>query len=79
MMHQYFVNIAPIEPCAVVLTIEALPGLLIIGETPDDALRHAREAVSFLLGDAIGSMGRPIVELVAREVGVRRPGYSLRT
>jgi hypothetical protein len=79
MVHRYFVNIEPIEPCGVVLTIEALPRLLIFGETTDDALLHAREAVSFLLGDAIASMGRPIVELVAREVGVQRPGYSLRT
>jgi hypothetical protein len=59
MVHRCFVNIEPIEPSGVVLTIEVLPRLLIFGETPDDALLHAREAVSFLLRDAFGSMGGP--------------------
>jgi predicted RNase H-like HicB family nuclease len=68
---RYFVSIEPIEPSGVVLTIEALPRLLIFGETPEEALRRAREAIGFQLGDAIRGMGRPIVELVPREpVGV---------
>jgi len=72
MVNRYFVNIEPIEPSGGVLTIDVLPRLLIFGETPEEALRRAREAVGFQLGDAIRGTGRPIVELVPREpVGVR--------
>ena len=35
MANRYFVNIEPIEPSGVVLTIEALPRLLIFGESPE--------------------------------------------
>jgi len=63
MANRYFVNIEPTEPSGVVLTVEALPRLFIFGETPEAALRHAREAVGFQLG-ADGD--RPPVELVAR-------------
>jgi predicted RNase H-like HicB family nuclease len=66
-VNRYFVNIEPIEPSGVVLTIEALPRLLIFGETPEEALQHAREAIDFELGDAIRGTGRSIVELVPRE------------
>ena len=73
MVNRYFVNIEPIEPSGVVLTIEGLPRLLVFGETPDEALRRAREAVGFQLCGAGCDAGRPIVELVPREVvGSRR-------
>ena len=39
----YFVNIEPVEPCGVMLTIERLPRLLMVGRTSEDALRRARE------------------------------------
>jgi predicted RNase H-like HicB family nuclease len=75
MVHRYFVNIEPIEPSGVVLTIEALPRLLVFGETPEEALRRGREAVGFQLGDAIRGTGRLSVELVPREpVGGPQPG-----
>jgi predicted RNase H-like HicB family nuclease len=69
MANRYFVNIEPTEPSGVVLTVEALPRLFIFGETPEAALRHAREAVGFQLRDAsAGADGdRPPVELVARD------------
>jgi len=61
MMNRYFVNIEPIEPSGVVLTVESLPRQLIFGETPEEALRRAREAVGFQLGDAIRGTGRPLL------------------
>jgi predicted RNase H-like HicB family nuclease len=73
MVNRFFVNIEPIEPSGVMLTVEALPRLLIFGETPDEALRRAREAVGFQLGDSIRGTGWPIVELAPRElVGSRQ-------
>jgi len=74
MMNRYFVNIEPIEPSGVVLTVEALPRLLIFGETTDDALHRAREAIGFQLGDASRSVDQPAVELVPRDpVGAHQP------
>ncbi len=70
MVNRYFVNIEPIEPSGVVLTIEALPRLLIFGETPEEALQRAREAVGFQLGDPIRGTGRSTVELVPRQPAV---------
>ncbi len=66
MADRYFVNIEPIEPSGVVLTIEALPRLLIFGDTSEQALRWAREAVGFYLRET-SRIDRPIVELVRRE------------
>ncbi len=68
MENRYFVNIEPIEPCGVVLTFDALPRLLIFGQTPDDALRRAREAVSFQLRDVTRDFERSVIELVPREL-----------
>src|SRR5262249_18534053 len=58
---RYYVNIAPSESRGVVLTIEAIPRLLIFGDTPEDALHHAREAIGCQLRDT------PLFELVLRE------------
>ena len=49
MADRYFVNIETIEPSGVVLTIEALPRLLIFGDTAEHALRWAGEAIGFYL------------------------------
>jgi hypothetical protein len=68
MVNRYFVNIEPIEPSGVVLTVEALPRLLIFGETTDDALRRACEAIGFQLRDASRSVDWPMVELVPRDI-----------
>jgi predicted RNase H-like HicB family nuclease len=67
MVNRYFVNIKPIEPSGFVLTVEALPRLLIFGETPEDALRRACEAIGLQLRDVSRSADRPTVELVPRD------------
>jgi hypothetical protein len=66
MADRYFVNIETIEPSGVVLTIEALPRLLIFGDTAEQALRWAREAIGFYLRET-SLIERPVVELVRRE------------
>lgn len=79
MANRYCVNIEPSDPRGVVLTIEALPRLLILGNTPEDALCHAREAIRFQLGDTIRGSNRPLIELVLREpVGVSQYPQALR-
>ena len=70
MAQRYFVNIEAIEPSGVVLTIEALPRLLIFGDTAEQALRRAREAIGFYLRET-SPVERPVVELVRRESTVR--------
>ena len=80
MANRYFVNIDLTERYGVVLTIDALPRPLIFGHTPEEALRYAREAIGFQLGDTNRGSGRPFIELVPREpVGAHQPGYSPRT
>ena len=75
MLKQYFVNIAPIEPSGVVLSVEDMPGLLVFGETADEVLRRAREAIGFQLRDAITGVDRPLLELVPRDaLGARHSG-----
>ena len=49
MVDRYFVNIEPVEPSGVVLTIEGLPRLLIFGRTREEALRRARDSLTFQL------------------------------
>ena len=68
MAERYFVNIEPVEPPGVVLTIEGLPRLLIFGRTRDEALRRARESLTFQLSAGTERHGaeQPLVELVAR-------------
>jgi hypothetical protein len=54
------------ESTGVVLTIEALPRLLIFGDTAEQALRWARDAIGFYLRET-SHVERPVVELVRRE------------
>ncbi len=71
MVNRYFVNV---EPSGVVLTVEALPRLIIFGETTEDARGRAREAIGFQLRDPSQSVDRPAVELVPRDpVGAHQP------
>ena len=41
MTKKYLINVEPIEPCGVVLTIAELPRLVIFGQTAEDALGWA--------------------------------------
>jgi hypothetical protein len=68
MVDRYFVNIEPVEPSGVVLTIEGLPRLLIFGRTREEALRRARESLTFQLSARTEPHGEepPLVELVPR-------------
>ena len=43
MTKRYLISVEPIEPSGVVLTIAELPGLVIFGQTAEDALGWARE------------------------------------
>ena len=49
MTKRYLINVEPIEPSGVVLTIAELPGLVIFGQTAEDALGRAREVIAFQL------------------------------
>jgi predicted RNase H-like HicB family nuclease len=51
MAKKYMISIEPMGSSGVVLTIAELPGLVIFGETPEDALGWAREAIAFRLRD----------------------------
>jgi predicted RNase H-like HicB family nuclease len=66
MTDRYFANIESIESSGVVLTIEALPRLLIFGDTAEQALRRACEAIGFYLRET-SRVERPVVELVRSE------------
>jgi hypothetical protein len=68
MVDRYFVNIELVEPSGVVLTIEGLPRLLIFGRTRDEALRRAREFLTFQLSAGTEPHGEEplLVELVPR-------------
>ena len=46
MTKRYLISLEPIEPAGVVLTIAELPGLVIFGQTAEDALGWAREAIA---------------------------------
>jgi hypothetical protein len=74
MLNRYFVNIEPIQPSGVVLTIEGLPRLFVFGETADEALCRAREAIGFQLRDAITGADRPLLELVPHDIKLRHSG-----
>jgi predicted RNase H-like HicB family nuclease len=52
MTKRYLISVEPIEPSGVVLTIAELPGLVIFGQTAEDALGWAREAIAFQLRDS---------------------------
>jgi hypothetical protein len=66
MVDRCFVNIEPVEPTGVVLTIEGLPRLLIFGQKRDEALRRAGEALTFQLSAGTHATEPPLVELVPR-------------
>jgi predicted RNase H-like HicB family nuclease len=64
MTKRYLINVEPIEPSGVVLTIAELPGLFIFGQTADDALGWACEAIAFQLRDSPDHDQHPPLELV---------------
>jgi predicted RNase H-like HicB family nuclease len=63
MTKRYLISVEPIEPSGVVLTIAELPGLVIFGQTAEDALGWAREAIAFQLRDAHNAQ-QPALEFV---------------
>ena len=64
MAKRYVISIEPIGSSGVVLTIAELPGLVIFGQTAEDALGWAREAIAFQLRDSPDGDQRPPLELV---------------
>ena len=66
MTTRYLVNVEPIEPSGVALTIAELPGLVIFGQTAEDALGWAREAIAFQLRDSPDSDHRPLELVLGR-------------
>ncbi len=47
MTKRYLISVEPIEPSGVVLTIAELPGLVIFGQTAEDALGWAPKPLPF--------------------------------
>jgi hypothetical protein len=64
MANRYVISAEPIEPSGVVLTIAELPRLVIFGQTAEDALGWAREAIAFRLRDSPDGDQTPPLELV---------------
>jgi hypothetical protein len=64
MVKRYIVSVEPIEPSGVVLTIAELPRLVIFGETAEDALGWARQAIAFQMRDSPDYGQQPPLELV---------------
>jgi len=64
MAKRYVISIEPIGSSGVVLTIAELPRLVIFGETAEDALGWAREAIAFELRDAPDNAQQPALEFV---------------
>ena len=65
MTKRYLISVEPIEPSGVVLTIAELPRLVIFGQTAEDALGWAREAIAFQLRDAAPDTAlQPALEFV---------------
>ncbi len=62
MTKKYLINVEPIEPGGVVLTIAELPRLVIFGKTAEDALGWAREAIAFR--DSPDDDQQPPLELI---------------
>src|SRR5260221_4510398 len=60
---RYVISIEPIGSSGVVLTIAELPRLVIFGETAEDALGWAREAIAFQLRDLPDGDQTPPLEL----------------
>jgi hypothetical protein len=64
MTKRYLISVEPIEPSGVVLTIAELPRLVIFGQTAEDALGWAREAIAFQIRDARDNAQQPALEFV---------------
>jgi predicted RNase H-like HicB family nuclease len=64
MTKRSLISLKPIDPSGVVLTIAELPRLVIFGQTAEDALGRAREAIAFQLRDSPDYDQRPPLELV---------------
>jgi hypothetical protein len=64
MTKKYLISVEPIEPSGVVLTIAELPRLVIFGQTAEDALGWAREAIAFQFLDSPDYDQRAQLELV---------------
>ncbi len=58
-MKTYAVEIDRTESGRFALTVPALPGLLILGESADEVLERARAAIEFRARDLQGWPGRP--------------------
>jgi predicted RNase H-like HicB family nuclease len=69
MTRRYLISVEPIEPYGVVLTIAELPRLVIFGQTAEDALGWAREAIAFQLRDATDNAQQPALEFVLGRAG----------
>ncbi len=63
MAKRYVISIEPIGSSGVVLTIAELPRLVIFGETAEDALGWAGEAIAFQLRDLPDGDQTPPLEL----------------
>jgi predicted RNase H-like HicB family nuclease len=63
MANRYEISIEPIGSSGVMLTIAELPRIVIFGETAEDALGWAREAIAFQLRDSPESDQTPLLEL----------------
>jgi predicted RNase H-like HicB family nuclease len=66
MTRTFMIRVESIEPSGVVLTIAELPRLVIFGETADDALRRAREAIAFQLRDLAEGDQQPLELVLGR-------------
>jgi len=64
MAKRYVISIEPIGSSGVVLTIAELPGLVIFGQTAEDALGWAREAIAIQLRNSPEGDQQPPLELV---------------
>jgi predicted RNase H-like HicB family nuclease len=64
MAMRYLISVEPIEPSGVMLTIAELPRLVIFGQTAEDALGWAREAIAFELRDAPDNAQQPALDFV---------------
>jgi predicted RNase H-like HicB family nuclease len=63
MANRYEISIEPIGSSGVMLTIAELPRIVIFGETAEDALGWARDAIAFQLRDSPESDQTPPLEL----------------
>jgi predicted RNase H-like HicB family nuclease len=55
----YTIELEPTEPCGYAVTVPALPGVLTFGDTVEEAVAMAREAIALHL-EGIGAHGKQI-------------------